>query len=92
MAAAFRTVRRNTVQVAEEIPEDKYDFVPAPGVRTVSELLRHIAFANLIHYDFHRDKTVSRRSRVTTSARSWARCTAPRAAALQERDRRAAQG
>jgi uncharacterized damage-inducible protein DinB len=59
IANAFRTVRKNTVQIAEEIPEDRYDFVAAPGVRSVSQLLRHIAFANLIHYDFHRDKRVS---------------------------------
>jgi len=30
MAAAFRTVRKNTIQIAEDIPEDKYNFVPAP--------------------------------------------------------------
>lgn len=59
LAAAFRTVRNNTIRIAEEIPEDKYDFAPAPGVRTVSELLRHIAFANQLHYDFHRDKRVT---------------------------------
>jgi uncharacterized damage-inducible protein DinB len=59
IAAAFRTVRNNTIQTAEEIPEDKYDFVPAPGTRSVSELLRHIAVLNQIHYDFHRDKRVS---------------------------------
>lgn len=59
LANAFRTVRGNTIQIAEEIPEDKYDFVPAPGVRSVSELLRHIAFLNQIHYDFHRDRRVS---------------------------------
>lgn len=59
MAAAWRTVRGNTIQIAEEIPEEKYDFVPAPGVRTVSELLRHMAFATLLHFDFHRDKKVT---------------------------------
>ena len=59
LANAFRTVRRNTVQAAREIPEDKYDFSPAPGVRTVRELLRHVAFLNLMHYDFHRDKRVA---------------------------------
>jgi uncharacterized damage-inducible protein DinB len=58
IANAFRTVRKNTVQTAEDIPEDKYGFVPAPGVRSVSELLRHMAFSNMIHYDFHRDKKV----------------------------------
>src|SRR5262245_5710943 len=46
LATAFRTVRNNTIQVATEIPEDKYDFTPAPGVRTVRQLLTHIAFGD----------------------------------------------
>ena len=58
LATAFRTVRGNTLQVAREIPEDKYDFVAAPGVRSVSQLLRHIAYADMIYYDFHRDKHI----------------------------------
>jgi len=45
MAAAFRTVRKNTIQIAEDIPEDKYDFVPAPGVRPVAKTLVHIAIS-----------------------------------------------
>jgi uncharacterized damage-inducible protein DinB len=59
LAAAFRTVRNNTIQIAEEIPEEQYDFVPAPGTKSVSEQLRHIAFGTLIHYDFHRDKKLT---------------------------------
>ena len=59
LAAAFRTVRNNTIQIAEEIPEDRYDFVPAPGTRSVSQLLRHMAYANMLHYDFHRDRRVT---------------------------------
>jgi uncharacterized damage-inducible protein DinB len=43
MAAAFRTVRRNTIQIAEEIPEDQYSFRPAPGTRSIAETLVHIA-------------------------------------------------
>lgn len=58
LANAFRTVRGNTLQIAREIPEDKYDFVAAPGVRSVSQLLRHIAYGDMIYYDFHRDKHV----------------------------------
>ena len=46
LAAAFRTVRNNTIQIASEIPEDKYDFAAAPGSRTVRQLLTHIAFGN----------------------------------------------
>lgn len=42
LANAFRTVRRNTIQIAQDIPEDKYDFVPAPGVKSISGQLSHI--------------------------------------------------
>ncbi|MDQ1510363.1 MAG: hypothetical protein QOG50_2207, partial [Actinomycetota bacterium] len=31
LARAYRTVRANTVKIAEEIPESKLDFAPAPG-------------------------------------------------------------
>src|SRR5450432_16890 len=43
LAAAFRTVRNNTIKIAEEIPEDQYNFRAAEGTRTVAELLSHIA-------------------------------------------------
>src|SRR6266446_9562060 len=44
MAASFRTVRGNTLRIAEEIPEDKYGFRAAEGTRTVGEMLVHIAY------------------------------------------------
>jgi uncharacterized damage-inducible protein DinB len=47
LAASFRTVRKNTLIIAEEIPEDQYDFRPAEGFRTVAELLAHIAFGGM---------------------------------------------
>ena len=59
LANAFRTVRRNTVQIAEDIPEEKYDFVPAPGTKSVSELLRHIAFTPMLQTDMHGERRVS---------------------------------
>lgn len=59
LANAFRTVRKNTVRIAQDIPEDKYDFVPAPGARSVSELLCHIAFAASFQEDVHRLKRLS---------------------------------
>jgi uncharacterized damage-inducible protein DinB len=43
LAAAFRTVRANTIKIAEEIPEDKYDFHPTPESRSVAQTLVHIA-------------------------------------------------
>jgi uncharacterized damage-inducible protein DinB len=43
LGRSFRTVRNNTIQIAEEIPADKYDFRPAEGSKSVAETLRHIA-------------------------------------------------
>jgi uncharacterized damage-inducible protein DinB len=48
LAESFRTVRRNTIKIAEEIPEEKYGFCAAPGVRSVGQLLVHIAFGHRI--------------------------------------------
>lgn len=42
LADSFRTVRKNTIVLAEEIPADQYDFRPAPGARSVAEQLAHI--------------------------------------------------
>ncbi|HKM66091.1 MAG TPA: DinB family protein [Candidatus Acidoferrum sp.] len=44
-ANAFRTVRKNTIQVAEDIPESSYTFSAAPDVRTVGHMLTHIAIS-----------------------------------------------
>jgi uncharacterized damage-inducible protein DinB len=46
LAASARTVRNNTIQIAEDIPEDKYDFRAAPDTRSVGQLLTHIAFGH----------------------------------------------
>jgi uncharacterized damage-inducible protein DinB len=43
LAAAFRTVRNNTIKIAEEVPENKYDFKPAAECRTIGQTLAHIA-------------------------------------------------
>jgi len=54
LAVSFRTVRGNTIKVAEEIPEDKYGFSPAPGVRTVAQTLAHIAFGSKFNEQVNR--------------------------------------
>ena len=58
LAASFRTVRKNTLVVAQEIPEDHYGFSPAPGCRTVAQTLVHMAvslrFPEQIHFTEHR--------------------------------------
>jgi uncharacterized damage-inducible protein DinB len=43
LARSFRTVRENTIQIAEEIPEEKYGFRAAESVRTIAETLAHLA-------------------------------------------------
>src|SRR3954471_25030824 len=55
LARAFRTVRENTIKIAEEIPEPKLDFSPAPGVRTVRQLLAHIALSDSMS-SVHKEK------------------------------------
>src|SRR5262249_24719009 len=46
LARSYRTVRGNTIKIAEEIPESQFDFAPAPGCRTVRQLLTHIALSD----------------------------------------------
>ena len=43
LAASFRTVRNNTIKIATEIPEEKYDFKASPDTRSIREALVHIA-------------------------------------------------
>ena len=53
LAESFRVVRGNTITIAEELPEDRYAFRPAPETRTVGELLAHIALAYSFHHQVH---------------------------------------
>ena len=54
LANAFRTVRKNTIQVAEDIPESKYDHVAAPEIRSVRQMLTHIAISTRISERFNK--------------------------------------
>jgi uncharacterized damage-inducible protein DinB len=59
LADAFRTVRKNTLVIAEEIPEDRYGFQAAPATRTVAQILAHIAVVQRVPEQIH---AVERRS------------------------------
>src|SRR4030095_10094076 len=54
IAEGFRTVRKNTIQVAEDIPEEKYSYRAAPDTMSVGEMLAHLAtsthWADLCHF------------------------------------------
>jgi uncharacterized damage-inducible protein DinB len=53
LAASFRTVRKNTIAVAQDIPEEKYSFRPSSDTRSVGELLAHIALAYSFQHKIH---------------------------------------
>ena len=54
LAESWRTVRKNTIKVAEDIPEDKYGFKAAPDTMSVAEMLVHLAtgthWAEQLHF------------------------------------------
>ena len=53
LAESCRTVRKNTIIVAEEIPEDRYSFRAAPDTRTVAQTLTHIAVSSKFQEQIH---------------------------------------
>src|SRR3954470_20991163 len=59
LAKAFRTVRNNTIQIAKDIPEVQYSFVPATGWRSVGALLVHISQTSKVMEDVHRTKRLT---------------------------------
>ncbi len=56
IARSFRLVRKNTLQIAEEIPEDKYDFKATPDLRGVGKLLTHIALGPTFQQHVHQNR------------------------------------
>ena len=56
LGAAFRTVRENTIKIADEIPENKYDFRPAPDTRTIGGTLAHIALGTTFQHHIQSNK------------------------------------
>ncbi len=53
LAESFRTVRKNTLTIAEEIGEEHYGFRPAPETRTVGETLVHISYSSKLQEHVH---------------------------------------
>jgi uncharacterized damage-inducible protein DinB len=56
LADSFRTVRGNTVIIANEIPEDKYSYKATADVMSVGELLAHLAVSPMWHIELHGKK------------------------------------
>lgn len=53
LAESLRTVRKNTIRIAEDIPEAQYGFRPAPETRSVAQLLAHIALGPRFQRQIH---------------------------------------
>ena len=53
LASSFRTVRKNTITIAEEIGEQHYSFQPTPDVRTVAKTLVHIGLSPRMSQQIH---------------------------------------
>jgi uncharacterized damage-inducible protein DinB len=53
LAQSFRTVRKNTLEAARDIPQDKYDFCPTPDCRSVENLLTHITLSYRFQHRVH---------------------------------------
>lgn len=53
LASAFRTVRDNTIQIAQDIREEDYGFRPTPENRSVAETLIHISNIPKIAHEIH---------------------------------------
>jgi len=56
---SVRTVRKNTILIAEDIPEKDYSYRPTPDCRSVAETLVHIAIAPRADRILHEDQHVS---------------------------------
>src|SRR5438477_2853432 len=54
LASAFRMVRKNTIQVAEDIPELQYGHVAAPECKSVGRMFTHIAVSQGFWDEIHR--------------------------------------
>jgi uncharacterized damage-inducible protein DinB len=56
---SFRSVRNNTIQVAEDIPEADYQYRPTPASRSVAETLVHIAWLGGADRFMHEEKRLT---------------------------------
>src|SRR5207244_5091404 len=53
LAGSFRTVRNNTLIIAGDIGEERYNFRAAPETRTVAQLLVHLALTPTLQTQIH---------------------------------------
>ena len=58
LAESMRAVRKNTILIAEDIPESDYGYRPTPESRSVAETLVHIAILSRVDPLLHEEEHV----------------------------------
>ena len=56
---SIRTVRKNTILIAEDIPEEQYGYRPTADSRSVAENLIHIAMVSRLDRILHEEEHVT---------------------------------
>jgi uncharacterized damage-inducible protein DinB len=91
LSDSFRTVRKNTLAIAEEIPEDKYSFKATPEVMSVAEMLTHLVVSPSWQMHVHGNRIAqvdfavfSERLQIAQAAEKALRTKAQIVAALRE--------
>lgn len=56
LADSMRAVRQNTILIAGDIPESKYDFRATPETRSIAETLVHIAWLGIADRFMHEER------------------------------------
>jgi len=59
LADSMRTVRKNTIMIALDIPEKDYSYRPTPDTRSVAETLVHIAWLSRADHFLHEEQRLS---------------------------------
>ena len=59
LADSIRTVRKNTILIAQDIPEEHYGYRPVAEARSVEETLIHIAMVSRFDRILHEEEHVS---------------------------------
>jgi uncharacterized damage-inducible protein DinB len=59
LAESIRTVRKNTILIAHDIPEENYGYRPTADSRSVSETLLHIASLSQFDRILHEEERVT---------------------------------
>jgi uncharacterized damage-inducible protein DinB len=72
LANSYRTVRKNTIAIAEEIPAEQYSFRAAAETMSVGELLAHLAAAYQWQQEVHGQRRPSIDFAYFTAARQKA--------------------